>query len=304
MKKKLILPLLCFLVVQVLLASASRIESQEPRDDVFFQLTDSYQREVVLVSQPERIISIGPNITEIIYALGAGDLMVGRSDYCDYPLEVLDLESIGDLLDPSLEKILELDPDLVIVSTHVSLSVVQAIEQAGITTAAVFTDETFEGVFNTIRTTAGLVGADHAADEMIHGMQITLEEVSSRITDAPRPRVYYVVDFGPWGDFTAGGNTFIHELIKLAGGDNIASEVSGWSYSLERIMEQDPDMLVCSDRHDMKSRLQQAHGYRDLRAVQEDQVFEIDANLLDRQGVRNARGVLELARIFHPDRFE
>ena len=299
------------LLLLLVLAAAAPLAAQgagephaETAEEPVAVFTDSYDREVIIPQKPERIVSLGPNITEILFALGRGDAVVGRTDFCDYPDAALEVDSVGEIMNPSIETVLELTPDLVITSTHVDRSVITSLEQAGVTVASIYTDEEYEGIYTTIRETAMLTGAEEQAEPLIEEMQQTIASVQQTVADAPRPRIYYVIDFGDYGDYTAGGDTFIHQLIELAGGRNIAEEISGWSISLERIIEEDPDMLICSPRYDTKERLQQAHGYQDLTAVQEGRIYEIHNDLIDRQGVRNAQGVLELAKIFHPELFD
>ncbi len=113
-----------------------------------------------------------------------------------------------------------------------------------------------------------------------------------------------MVGFGEFGDFTAGGGTFISEMIKRANGNNIADDVEGWSYSLEKVVEHDPEIVILSKYFDAKSGFIAANGYKDLTAVQKDNVFEIDNNLIDRQGPRLAQGFEALAKIIHPDAFK
>ncbi len=177
------------------------------------------------------------------------------------------------------------------------------MEKAGITAVGIYSDNTFTGIYKTIADTAQFIDAEAEAEVLMTGMRQTIEDITGRVADQPRPDIYYVVGFGEWGDFTAGGDTFIHEAIELAGGRNIAEDVTGWSYSLEQLIEQDPDIILCSQYFGIKEAFETTPGYRDLRAVREGNLYAIDNNRIDRQGVRNAEGVLEMARIFHPDRF-
>jgi iron complex transport system substrate-binding protein len=263
---------------------------------------DSYQRSVRIPVEPERIISIGPNMTEIIYALGKGDLLVGRTDYDSYPEQALELPSVGTITDPNIEKVIELEPDLIIASTHTPKEVLDRIRQVGIPTVGVYTDERFSGVYDTIADTGYILGAEQKAKEIITTMKMRIETVTKAVAGARKPTVYYVVGYGEWGDFTAGGDTFIHEIITMAGGDNIAKDASGWSYSLEKIIEQDPDIIITTDKWDTPELFAKAPGYRDLRAVREGNLYGINNDIIDRQGVRSAQAVELLAGIFHPDK--
>ncbi len=264
---------------------------------------DSYQRAVTVPADIERVVSLGPNITEIIFALGKGDTLVGRTDYCDYPAETADIISVGTITEPNIETIIDTEPDLVIGSTHASKETLDRLEDAGITTVGIYTDESFGGVYRTITDVGMFLDAEEQAQKLVTEMQDTLSSVQEHISGAPEPTVYYVIGFGEWGDFTAGGDTFINDIIELAGGDNIAKDNTGWSYSLEQLIEQDPDIIVCSKYYGTPEAFSTTPGYKDLRAVKEGHLYPIDNNIIDRQGVRTAEGVLTLAKIFHPDRF-
>ena len=134
-------------------------------------------------------------------------------------------------------------------------------------------------------------------------MKTTVNSVINAVKGKEKPSVYYVIGFGEYGDFTAGGDTFIHQIITMAGGNNIASDIEGWSFSLEMIVDSDPDILVCSKFWDSKESILITNGYKDLKAVQNGSLFEIDNNMLDRQGPRLAEGLKALAKIIHPDAF-
>ncbi len=112
-----------------------------------------------------------------------------------------------------------------------------------------------------------------------------------------------MVGFGQWGDFTAGGDTFIGEMLDMAGADNIASDLEGWAYSLEKIVEADPEIMICSQHWGAKEGLESTDGYRELSAVVEGRLFAFDNDAVDRQGPRLATGLRALAAIIHPELF-
>ncbi len=284
---------------------AAEEDAQEEEEAVYPKtVVDSYDREVVLESRPETLVSIAPSITEIIFALERGDLLIGRTDFCDYPAEVSEVESIGSLMEPNIEKIVELDPDVVIASTHFSRESLEKMEELGLTVLVFYGSEDFEGTFYTIEVIGELFEEEEKASEIVSDMKETIADVKERVEGLEKPSVYYVIGFGEWGDYTATGETFISEMIEIAGGENIAKEAEGWQYSVEKIVEQDPEILIVSKFHDSKAGIMEATGYKDLTAVQEDRIFEIDNNLLDRTGPRMAEGLRTLAEIFHPEAFE
>ncbi len=266
-------------------------------------VTDSYGRTITFDKPVTRIVSAAPSITETVFALGKGNLLVGRTDYCDYPAEAASVQSIGSIMDPNIEKIVELAPDVVIASNHFKKDSVEKLESLSVKVLILKEDKTFEGVYTSISDIAKIAGAEEKGKSIIEGMKKTVEKVEKAVAGKKRPSVYYVIGFGEYGDYTAGGDTFIGQMITMAGGRNIAENVKGWSFSLESIVEADPDIIICSKYWNTKENFVKANGYRELRAVKEGRVYEIDNNLLDRQGPRLALGLKALAEIIHPESF-
>jgi iron complex transport system substrate-binding protein len=267
------------------------------------RLEDSYQRVVTLDRKPERIVSVAPNITEIIFALGKGGLLAGRTEYCDFPPEARKVESIGGLLDPNIEKIVALNPDIVIASTHFQKEALKKLEDLGVKVAVLYGAADFDGVYFTIAQVGKIVDAVPQADRLIAAMRRKVATITGRVRGQPRTKVYYLVGFGKAGDYTAGGDTFIGKMLALAGGANVAGDSKGWQYSLEKLVEKDPDAIICAKNYASLEALRHAAGYRELTAVRAGKVLEIDNNLLDRQGPRLVEGLETLARFLHPEAF-
>lgn len=266
-------------------------------------ITDSHGQEVTFETKPERVISVAPSITETIFALGQQEFLVGRTNFCDYPNAVSDIESIGSLREPNVEKIIELEPDLVIASTHFSEEVFDKLNSLGIKIIVLNPNDSFEGVYDVITSIGQIFAVSDVAENLVNEMKEMVQDVINRVKGQEAPRVYYVVGFGEWGDWTAGGGTFINEMIEMVNGINVASDVEGWSYSIEKLIEHDPDLLIVSNQHNAKENIAVANGYDELTAVKEGRIYEIDNNLLDRQGPRLAQGLKALAKILHPGVF-
>lgn len=264
-------------------------------------ITDSNGKEVVIESEPMKVVSMGPNITEMLYAIGAGDRLVGRTDYCDYPQEALAVESVGSLSTPDIEKIISLEPNVVIASTHFSEDAEKQLSDLGIDVIVLYEEHNVEGVYTIIDTLGTIFNMQEQATLVRDEMKTSIEETVEAVKGLEAPSVYYVVGYGEYGDYTAGGDTFVGQLITMAGGKNIAQDVSGWSYSLESLLEADPDIIILAEYN---KDFMTAENYKDLSAVKNGNVYVIDINLLDRQGYRNAEGVRVLAEIFHKDAFE
>lgn len=267
------------------------------------KLTDAHGREFVLEKEAKRIVSVSPDLTEIIFALGEEERLVGRSDFCNYPEDTKEIPSVGAIDDPNIEKIAELQPDLVIGSRIFPRDSDAKLQELNIPVLILDSQQSFEGIYDMIESMGQVLSVPDKAEALVMEIENKVQNVSEKVKDVSRPRVYYVVGFGEAGDFTAGGDTFIGTIIEMAGGDNVAKDLQGWQYSLEKLIEQDPDIIICSKYYDAKAGIEQAQGYKDLRAVKEGRLLEIDNNLLDRQGPRLADGLEELAKLIHPELF-
>jgi len=248
-----------------------------------------------------RIVSCAPNLTELMYRLDAGAMLVGRSDYCDYPQEVSSVESVGTIYSPDIEKIVELKPDFVLTSTHFDEENAKKLSDLGVNVVSLYDENNVEGVYTMIMTLGEKIDRISQATECVDEMKKQISTVSEKIAGLDAPKVYYVIGYGEGGDYTAGGDTFIHGLIELAGGDNIAKNVSGWNITFEEIIQGDPDIIVLPEEE--KTAFMESKQYKNLRAVQEGKVYGVDRNLFERQGYRNAAAVEELAKIFYPEAF-
>lgn len=266
-----------------------------------FTFTDSKGNEVIIESEPKKIISVAPSVTELVYALGKGDELLGRTDYCDYPEEAVNVESIGSLTDPNLEKIIEIKPDVVIASTHFKDDVAKKLQDLGIKIIVLKDAKSVDGAYDSMNKLGQILNVQDKAAEIINLNKKKIEEIKEAVKDAEAPKAYYVVGFGKTGDYTATGDTFIAEMLSIAGGKNIAQDATGWKYSLEKIIENDPEYIIISKNFVMKDQFMETEGYKQLSAVKNNKVFEIDENLINRQGPRIAEGVEALAKILHPD---
>lgn len=265
-------------------------------------ITDSQGSEVTFDSEPMKVVSMAPNITEMMYQLGLESKLVGRTDYCDYPKQVSSIESVGTLREPDIEKIISLEPDVVIASTHFSEEANKKLVDLGVKVVVLYDEFEIEGVYSIIASMGTILNANETAAAVVHDMNKTITEVKSRIEGLHKPSVYYVVGYGEYGDYTAGGDTFIGQMLSLAGGNNIAQDISGWSYTLEALVEADPDIIIIPI--DLKADFEAAENYKDLSAVKNDHVYGINKDLVERQGYRNAEGLRALAEIIHPEAFQ
>lgn len=269
-----------------------------------YEYTDDYQNTVTVPSAPKRIVSLSPAVTEIVFALGRGDLLVGRTDFCQYPVEVANIESVGGISNLNIEKILALQPDLVISGSMIPQKSAEHLASLGVPLVCVIEKNKFEGLYENISKIGQLIGRQQTADSLNAVLRQQMEyEVNSEQTvvsgqqaDNSAPSVYYVVGFGAGGNFTAGGDTFINDLIAMAGGRNIAAGVQGWSYSLEALMDQNPDYIII--RREDSATFCNTKPYTRLDAVKQGRVIAIESATIDLQIPRNIDCIHRLRQAF------
>lgn len=285
--------------------SNDKTSSENTGNTYPIKITDSYGEEVTINKRPEKIISLGPNTTEIVCALGAIDRLVGRTDFCDYPSDVSKIESIGTLYEPNIEKIVSLQPDLVVASTHTKEDNIKRLKELGIPVLSLYEKENFEGAYSLINKIGLAIDEKENAEKVVNDMKATVDGIKQKTANVTnKPKVYYMVDFGENGDFTAGGDTFINDIIEMAGGENIAKDITGWQYSFEKIVEKNPDVIICPNNFGTKDRMIVADNYKDLPAVKNNKVLELDDNLISREGPRLSQGLEEMAKLLHPELFK
>ena len=260
-------------------------------------VTDDYGRTVVVPAAPQRVVSLSPAVTEIMFALGAGDLLVGRTDFCVYPDAAGDIPSIGGISNLNVERILSMQPDLIISGSMVGKKFTDQFDQMGTPMVCVIEKPKFEALYDNIKAIGKLVGKEHEADSLIENLKLKMESLlahgdSSQNTQLPS--VYYVVGFGAGGNFTAGGNTFINDIIRMAGGRNIAEDIEGWSYSLEALVKEDPNFIIV--RREDSAAFCGMKPYNRLSAVKNGHVIGIVSGTLDLQVPRNIDAVLYLRK--------
>ncbi|MGE5579303.1 MAG: ABC transporter substrate-binding protein [Bacillota bacterium] len=264
-------------------------------------------KEVTLPKRPSRIVSLAPSNTEILFALGADELLCGVTSYCDYPPEAKDKPDVGGFIDFSAEKIVSLNPDLILATSGQDQGLAPLIEM-GIP-VVVLDAATIEEIADCVRVIGELTGRKKEAQRLIADMNSAAEAVTSQVAAIPeseKPKVMYVA----WDDpiLTVGPGTLIHHLIDLAGGVNVA-QAAGDLYptmSMEAVVVEDPDVLLLPRVHgglDL-SALRERDAWKDLTAVREGRVYLLEDNLISRPSPRAIQGLREIAAALHPALFE
>lgn len=273
-----------------------------------------FAQAVTEVSQPSdelRIVSLGPNVTEIIYALGAGDNLVGRTDYCNYPDQALSVTSIGTLWEPNLEAILALDADVAIASSIVDPAFIQSLADAGITAYQFYEEESLEGTYKLIQEVADAIGKTEEGQAIVASMKARIEAVQAKVAAIPadqRKSTMYIISYGDWGDYAATGETYLDDVIEVAGAVNAAKSGMYWSISKELLLSEDPDTILLdaysyTDVAATIADFSSLAPYSELTASKTGNVYTINGDAAERQGVRTADTVEEIAKLLYPELF-
>ena len=255
-------------------------------------VTDMTGREITLDAAATKIVALTASDVEIIYALGAGDLLVGRGEYCDYPAEVLEKPVVKSGAETNIEEILALEPNVVIMATMAQTKEqVEALEQAGVK-VIVSDAQNLEGVYTAITLIGQVVGKDDEAAALVKEMQDTFAEIKAKSADTGKT-IYFEVSPLQWGLYAAGKGTFMDELAGIVGLTNIFGDSGDlWpAVSEEQVIEKDPDYIVTTSMYwgegptPVEEILGRA-GWDQMKAVKNNQIFNADSNEITRPGPR------------------
>lgn len=248
----------------------------------------------------QRVVSLVPSVTEILFALGAEENLVGVTTFCDYPEEARLKQKVGDFSNPSVERILGLDPGLVFATAPEQLRIAEELEDLGVRTEMVH-PESIDEVLQSIKKIGETVRAGERAEELVSKLRRERSVIQDRTRKVDRrPRVYVEVDVNPL--FTAGRGSFMNELIELAGGENIVeSNLPYLTVNPEIVIAGDPEIIVLA-YPGTKDEVTSRAGWQGVSAVKTKSVHDdLDPNLITRPGPRCIEGALELFKKFHPE---
>ncbi len=286
------------LLSAVLVLAACTTPVETPTEYV----VDDLGRLVAINGTPQRIISLAPSNTEILFALGLRDEVVGVTMYCDYPPEALDKEKVGDYYGPDIEKIIALQPDLVLATDFHRFDLIPALEQQGFTVFAV-APQTLDDVLESIERIGETIGKEAEALRLVNEMTSKIEAVEEQTKELEqKPSVLYMTWHDPM--WTVGRDTWIDDLINIAGGVNIFSQnfEGGAMVQIEWVILQNPEVIITSEwSYDWALN---AAELASTNASQTGRIFAFDDDLAQRPGPRLVQGLDWFAYLFHPKIFE
>ncbi|MBN1573773.1 MAG: cobalamin-binding protein [Deltaproteobacteria bacterium] len=294
-----VLVLILISALLVVLAAAAAHASER-------RIVDQMGRTITVPENPKRIVSLAPNITEILFAVGAGSKVVGVSEFSDYPEAARSLPKVGTYIKPNLERIVELSPDLVIATADGEKEKeIAKLQTLGIP-VYVINPTDISGIIETVREIGTLVSKGKEAERLARGMERRIDEVRARVKGLKKVRVLLTFSVEPI--ITMSSGTFQDDLINIAGGVNIAAgeRVRYPQFSMEEIIVRAPEVIVITtmspgdvDKREVKiwSR------FGAIPAVAKGRIYTIDSDIVDRPSPRIVDGLYELTRLLHPEAF-
>ena len=291
--------LLCLLLVLTLTACGGKAPSEPsapPVPDTAITVTDMMERTVTLDGPADKIVVLTAADCEILYALGAGDRLVGRGAYCDWPAEVLDLPVVASGRETNLEQILSLAPQVVVMDDmDQTKEQVAALENAGI--HVVMSDaHSIEGTYESIRLMGAILGLDAQAEALVAEMEATFAALREKTADAEPKTVYFEVSPLEFGLWTAGGHTFMDEIAEILHLTNLFAELDDWSQiSEEQVLARNPDYIVTVSMYygegpTPEEEILSRAGWENVTAVKNGNVLNLSNNELTRPSDRLADG--------------
>ena len=270
---------------------------------------DDIGRTVQINGIPQRIISLSPSNTEMVYALGLQDKLVGVTSYDNYPPEAKNKPIVSDYSTVDLEKIVNAKPDLVLADSIQKNDTIPALEKLGITVYTM-TPDTIDKIFSDLTILSQITGKTNEADSLVSNLKTRIQAVAdktAKLTDTEKPRVLFVT----WHDpiWTAGSDTMIQYLINEAGGTNIASDLNGYTtITLESVIQRNPQVIIVMSSMGTQNAsldyIMSNEQFKSTDAVKNGQVYEIDADIFGRTTPRIVDGLETLAKIIHPELFK
>ncbi|MGB9876430.1 MAG: ABC transporter substrate-binding protein [bacterium] len=269
-----------------------------------FKARDDRGKYVILKTQPKRIISLSPATTEMLFAIGVGNRVVGVTSFCDYPPSVRKLPKVGGFINPSLESIVALKPDLIVAMRGNPLSLLQRLEKMGYPVFALNPSK-ISDVFNAMERLGGITGS-RKARSVVASLKKRLERIKKDVERIPfekRPKVMIELWDNPLIVF--GKGSIGDEVIRLAGGRNVIEErkIPYPKISLEVLLRNQPDVIILAHMTRVRNPLEEVkrrENWDKLRAVREGKVYAIDADIIDRPGPRLVQAVEILHRLLYP----
>lgn len=281
--------------------------TSESEKQTSYTVTDDLDNELKFDEVPATVVSLIPSNTEILYEIGAGEKIIGATDYDNYPAEAAEVERVSDSVVFNAERIIELDPDVVIGYSTGGPTGYEELEAAGIQVFVIESAESFEDVYGDIEQISTVMGLEDKGEEVIGSIQQQIEEVQEKVSDVEEKRQLYV-EISPSPEiYTTGQKTFQQEILDHANVENLFGDLEGWpQISEEEVIQRNPEIIATtvSYTENPVEEIKAREGWNSIEAVQNDQVFFLDSDITSRPGPRIGDAVELVAKTVYPEAFK
>ena len=286
--KKTKIAVLLLILAMLLFAAACGAAEEGGAADGAVTITDMTGREITIDEPVTRVVALSAADCEFLYAIGAGDTLVGRGEYCDYPAEVMEVPAVQSGMDTNIEQIIELEPQVLLMSTMAQTEEqIAALEEAGIK-VVVSDAQDIEGVYTALTMIGQLMGKEDEAAAVVDEMKTTFEEIAAESAGSEEKTVYFEVSPLEYGLWAAGSGTFMNEVAQMVGLKNCFDDVPGWAeVSEEQVIERDPDYIVTITMYfgegpTPEEEIMSRPGWQDITAVKNGAILNLQNNELSR----------------------
>nr|WP_100069867.1 ABC transporter substrate-binding protein [Planococcus donghaensis] len=279
----------------------------EAEKQTSYTVTDDLDNELTFETVPETVVSLIPSNTEILYEIGAGEKVIGATDYDNYPAEAAEVERVSDSISFNAERIIELDPDVVIGYSTGAPTGYEELEAAGIPVFVIESAQSFEDVYGDIEQISTVMGLEDKGEEINRTIQQQIEEVQKKVAAVEENKQLYF-EISPSPElYTTGQKTFQQEILNHAKVENLFGDLEGWpKISEEEVIQRNPEIITTtvSYTEDPITEIKAREGWSDIEAVKNDQVFFLDSDITSRPGPRIGEAVQLVAKTVYPKAFE
>lgn len=277
------------------------------KDTSTYAVVDDRGKEIKFDKKPETIVSLQPSNTEILFSLGVGDKIIGATDYDTYPEAAKDIERVSTSTTINAERIVELNPDVVIAYTSGDEAQVTQLEEAGLQVFVIKSAATFEDVYGDIEQLGDVVGKTEQADEIIEDIQTQIEDVQEKTaTVEQKKKVYFEISPAP-DIWTSASETFQNEILEAAGVDNVFADQTGWfSVAEEDVITKNPELIITTVNYteDPVAEIKARTSWNTIQAIKNGEVYQLDSDTLSRPATRIGEAVKLVAETVYPELFK
>lgn len=272
-----------------------------------YTVIDDLNKELTFDTIPETVVSLIPSNTEILYEIGAGEKVIGATDYDNYPAEAAEVERVSDSVVFNAERIIELDPDVVIGYSTGAPTGYEELEAAGIPVFVIESAQSFDDVYGDIEQIATVMGLEDKGEEINRSIQQKIDDVQEKVAAIEETKELYF-EISPSPElYTTGQKTFQQEILNHAKVENLFGDLEGWpKISEEEVIKRNPEIITTSVSYteDPIAEIKEREGWGDIEAIKNDQVFFLDSDITSRPGPRIGEAVELVAKVVYPKAFE